>query len=81
MAGSCNRTALQQAANDRGRAEARAGLLSLPAECFAEFKVLERQLGDNPVVLVKLYERVVLPSASKTLRRCSRMATTLIEAR
>lgn len=81
MAGSCNRTALLQAANDRGRAEARAPLPSLPAECFAAFKALERKLGDNPVVLVKLYERVVLPSASKTLLRCSRMAAALLEAR
>lgn len=79
-AGSCNR-ALLQAANDRGLVEAQGARPSLPAECFAEFAALERQLGDSPVVLLKLYERVVLPAASKTLQRCSRMAATLLEAR
>jgi len=71
MAGSCNRAPLYRAAHEQGRADAGVHLAELPADCTRAFSTLERKVGDNPVVLLKLYEDVVLPDASRTLIRCS----------
>lgn len=75
MAGSCNRT-LQEAARDQGRADAGVHLAELPAECTTAFRAIAKGLGDNAVDLVRRYERVVIPAATRTLLRCSEIYLT-----